>query len=298
MELNEAVSLWLAYRRWKRQKRRENRMYLVHPILHDRMTHSMFETLYPKLRQHEKKVFNYFRMSVKSFDDLLLLIGEDLLPRANYVPREDVVSPEQKLVITLSMRLNITIKQCHGFGRDVGACWKSKDSTIFKNSTFFKKLTEKSLNIPGPKPVSEIRTTRLPHVIVGDEAFSLSEHIMRPYCGKNLTKEKRIFNYRLSRARRYIECCFGILVNKWRIFHKPLNEHIEFAENIIKACCVLHNYVRLRDGYRYEDTLFETALDGLSTTTIRPGVRSRYTRDIFADYFMKEGRLSWQEKMI
>ncbi|CAH2011207.1 unnamed protein product [Acanthoscelides obtectus] len=47
-------------------------------------------------------------------------------------------------------------------------------------------------------------------------------------------------------------------------------ENIEFAENIIKACCVLHNYVRLRDGYRYEDTLFETALDGLSTTTIQP----------------------------
>ncbi|CAH2002712.1 unnamed protein product [Acanthoscelides obtectus] len=236
-------------------------MYLVHPILHDRMTHSMFETLYPKLRQHEKTFFNYFRMSVKSFDDLLLLIGEDLLPH-------------------------------------VGACGKSNDSTIFKNSTFFKKLTEKSLNIPGPKPVSEIRTTRLPHVIVEDEAFSLSEHIMRPYCGKNLTKEKRIFNYRLSRARRYIECCFGILVNKWRIFHKPLNVHIEFAENIIKACCVLHNYVRLRDGYRYEDTLFETALDGLCTTTIRPGVRSRNTRDICADNFMKEGRLPWQEKMI
>ncbi|KAF9416042.1 hypothetical protein HW555_006454, partial [Spodoptera exigua] len=115
MELNEAVSLWLAYRRWKRQKRRENRMYLVHPILNDRMTHSMFETLYPKLRQHEKKFFNYFRMSVKSFDDLLLLIEEDLSPRANYVPREDVVSAEQKLVITL--RLKIRFNQRHGFGR-------------------------------------------------------------------------------------------------------------------------------------------------------------------------------------
>lgn len=66
-----------------------------------RMTHSMFETLYLKLRQHEKNFFNYFRMSVKSFDDLLLLIEEDLSPRANYVPREDVVSAEQKLVITL-----------------------------------------------------------------------------------------------------------------------------------------------------------------------------------------------------
>lgn len=55
---------------------------------------------------------------------------------------------------------------------------------------------------------------------------------------------------------------------------------------------------RLRDGYRYEDTLLKTALDGLSTTTIRSGVRSRKSRDIFADYFMKEGRLPWQDKMI
>lgn len=117
-------------------------------------------------------------------------------------------------------------------------------------------------------------------------------------CGKSLTKEKRIFNYRLSRARRYIECSFGILVNKWRIFHRPLNVDIEFAENIIKACCVLHNYVRLRDGYRYEDTLFESPLPGMRTTTIRPSSRSRNTRDIFADYFMNEGQLPWQDKMI
>lgn len=61
-------------------------MYLVHPILNDRMTHSMFVTLYPKLRQHEKKFFNYFRMSVKSFDDLLLLIKEDLSPRKKLCP--------------------------------------------------------------------------------------------------------------------------------------------------------------------------------------------------------------------
>nr|CAI5833844.1 unnamed protein product [Callosobruchus analis] len=109
-----------------------------------------------------------------------------------------------------------------------------------------------------PKQISVTRTTRLPHVIVGDEAFSLSENITRPYCGKNLTKAKRTFNYYLSRARCYGERCFGIL---WRIFHKPLNVNTDFAQNIIKACCVLRNYVRLRDGYRYEDTLFKTTLD-------------------------------------
>jgi len=87
------------------------------------------------------------------------------------------------------------------------------------------------------------------YVIVGDEVFGLSENIMCPYGGNNLTMSKKIFNYRLSRARRYIECTFGILSNKWRTFHRPLNVKLDLAQNIIKACCILHNFVRVRDGY-------------------------------------------------
>jgi len=67
-------------------------------------------------------------------------------------------------------------------------------------------------------------------------------------------KIKTVFNYRLSRARRFIECLFGILTNKWRIFHRPLNVNIELAIDIIKACVVLHNFVRLRDGYLHEES--------------------------------------------
>ncbi|KAB0805169.1 hypothetical protein PPYR_02139, partial [Photinus pyralis] len=127
---------------------------------------------------------------------------------------------------------------------EVGAYSKSNDSTIFKSSLFYKKLTNKTLNIPNSKAISEIRTPS-PHVIVGDETFGLCDNIMRPYCGKKLTHTKKIFNFRLSRARRYIECCFGIMINKWRIFHRPLNVNIDFTEDIIQAFCVLHNYVRL-----------------------------------------------------
>ena len=59
----------------------------------------MYVTLYPKLRNHEEKFFNYFRMSMTSFDDLLELIREDIAT-ANTTFR-DSVSPEEKLIVTI-----------------------------------------------------------------------------------------------------------------------------------------------------------------------------------------------------
>jgi hypothetical protein len=59
----------------------------------------MFVSLYPKLREYEPKFFNYFRMSIKYFDDLLELIKDDIAP--SYQCVRDTISPEEKLVITL-----------------------------------------------------------------------------------------------------------------------------------------------------------------------------------------------------
>jgi len=36
---------------------------------------------------------------------------------------------------------------------DIGAFGKSSDSSIFKDSLFYKKLMDNSLNIPDPKPI-------------------------------------------------------------------------------------------------------------------------------------------------
>ncbi|KAB0803058.1 hypothetical protein PPYR_00028 [Photinus pyralis] len=78
MDVEEAICFWLLYKRMRERKRRK-RKYWVHPILRDRLTHGQFITLYPKLRQYEPKFFNYFRMSKKSFDELLELIQENIL---------------------------------------------------------------------------------------------------------------------------------------------------------------------------------------------------------------------------
>lgn len=86
---------------------------------------------------------------------------------------------------------------------DVDAYGKNSDSTTFKNTTFYKKLIDGRLDIPeNARLPHSINTPALPHVFIGDEAFQINHFMLRPYGGNNLDKKKRIFNYRLSRARR------------------------------------------------------------------------------------------------
>jgi len=67
---------------------------------------------------------------------------------------------------------------------------------------------------------------------------------MRPYARRNLIdNQQRIFNYRLSRARRIIENAFGILVAKWQIFQRSICLKLETAEAIVQATCCLHNFI-------------------------------------------------------
>lgn len=96
----------------------------------------------------------------------------------------------------------------------VGSYGKDCDSSIFKRTTFWKKLTENALHLSIPSPLSEHSNTNVPFVIVGDEGFALNDCLLRPYGGTHLDRVKRIFNYRLTRARRYVECAFGVLSNK------------------------------------------------------------------------------------
>ncbi|GFG30212.1 hypothetical protein Cfor_11134 [Coptotermes formosanus] len=81
---------------------------------------------------------------------------------------------------------------------DFGSYGKCSDSSIFKNSALRKRIQENTLNISPGKPLDDTCGPFLLYVFVGDEVFGLSTNLLRPYGGKNLSKKKRIFNYRLS----------------------------------------------------------------------------------------------------
>lgn len=181
---------------------------------------------------------------------------------------------------------------------DVGAYGKFGDSTIFQHTEFYRRLESNDLNVPAKSIISATIPTPMPYVIVADEAFSLSEKLMRPYAGRQLGHKQRTFNYRLSRARRFIECTFGILANKWRILHRPLNVSYEFGIDIVKTCCILHNFVREHDGYHFEDTLHTIITDGHITSNRRATRSSVNYRNLFADYFVGEGQVPWQNNLV
>ena len=100
---------------------------------------------------------------------------------------------------------------------DVGCNGRISDGGVFRNSSLSLALSENSLNMPDPRIVDG-DDSPLPYVVVADDAFPLKTYIMKPYSQRGLTPEKRIFNYRFSRARRIVENAFGILASRFRNF--------------------------------------------------------------------------------
>jgi hypothetical protein len=103
----------------------------------------------------------------------------------------------------------------------------------------------------------------MPFVFVGDEALALSEHVLRPYGPTRVGIQQRMCNYVLTRARQMVECAFGILTIKWRIFNRPLDVTPHLRNTLVRACYILRNFVRRNDGFQLEDTLCESDLESI-----------------------------------
>jgi hypothetical protein len=82
-----------------------------------------------------------------------------------------------------------------------------------------------------------------------------------------------------------VECAFGILASKCRIFYHPVDVGAEFCDSIVKACCVLHNFVRQKDGIHFIDTVYLCPLESIPPYGVRGKLSAINIRDYFASYF-------------
>ncbi len=98
-EINRKQLLALLLFRRRLKRRQKNRLIWVHPINQKREDVGAFYTLFPDLRNDEEKFFNYFRMSISSFDELHARL-KDNIQRKNTKMR-NCIQPVEMLDITL-----------------------------------------------------------------------------------------------------------------------------------------------------------------------------------------------------
>uniref|UniRef100_A0A3P9KWN5 DDE Tnp4 domain-containing protein n=1 Tax=Oryzias latipes TaxID=8090 RepID=A0A3P9KWN5_ORYLA len=155
---------------------------------------------------------------------------------------------------------------------DVGSYGSNSDGGIFANSGLGKALRDGTLNVP---PKSELpgapELGKVNHVVVADEAFP-------------------IFNYRLSRARRISENVFGILSQRFRVFQRTLQVQPSVVDKVVKAACVLCNYLRPKgedQNHAIEDDHdCEQPLQGFEHCRgQRASVEAQNVRELYKEYF-------------
>lgn len=154
------------------------------------------------------------------------------------------------------------------------------------------------LNIPDPIRLPNSQGSPRPYGFVGDKAFALHVNLLRPYPQRGLNDKRRVFNYRLFRARRTVECAFGVLANKWRVLHTTILVNPEFVDDIVKTCCVSHDFGRKKDGYNYEDMESECDLDDIEVRGTGSRSNGIEIRETYAEYFVHEGSVPFQNRVL
>lgn len=102
----------------------------------------------------------------------------------------------------------------------------------------------KKLDLPTPCPLPGSNID-VPYVFIGDGAFALSTHVMKPYPGNHDSdSQKRIFNKCLSKSRVVVENTFGILSAVFRIFRRPIDLAPDMVSQLTMTCVLLHNFLR------------------------------------------------------
>ena len=200
---------------------------------------------------------------------------------------------------------------------DVGTNGRVGDAGVYAKSTLRQCLVDRSiLNIPEGKklPNTNVVTS---YVVLADDAFPLSYNVMKPYPLRNITKEEKVFNYRLSRGRRMVESSFGILASRFRIFLTQIGLSPDKVRTITLAACTLHNLLidrrkhlysqqehchRVEDGHEYMVTQNNEEILELQALTrqinMGHGRHGREVRELFKTFYNGPGKVPWQEKYI
>lgn len=198
---------------------------------------------------------------------------------------------------------------------DVGCNGRISDGGVFNRCSLANSIESDALNLPNSTPLPN-RDEPVPYVIVADDAFALKPYLLKPYPFRNLIASQRVFNYRLSRARRIVENVFGILAARFRVLGKPIALHPDNTKKVTLAICALHNFIMSRnrsralyaphgtfdtenaDGTVIEGAWRRNTLNGnfipLQRVPVNYTEEAKAVREEFENYFVTDGEVAWQ----
>lgn len=180
---------------------------------------------------------------------------------------------------------------------NAGCNGRISDGGVLGRSDLMDIIRQADIHFPPDELVGNNRN--LPFVFIGDDAFALQKHLMKPFPHNSTERLKQIFNLRLSHARQCVERAFGILANRFRVLRTTISLDVETVNKIVLCCCVLHNFlIEKSEWYQKDLSRYQTSsgIQGLQRGQAnRRSQEAANIRDSFAEYFINEGNVDWQD---
>ena len=163
-----------------------------------------------------------------------------------------------------------------------------------------------SLGLPPPEPLGP-GGPNLHYFLLVDDAFALLPWLVKPYSRRQLNREERIANYRISRHRLVVENAFGILVGRFRVLLTTMEQRPKVVRDIVLTCVVLYNMLRSHQGGgdrppspadNIQPPQADQAEHGQNDNFRNPSREAKHKRDLLKDYFNNLGAMAGQEDRI
>ncbi|XP_036340050.1 putative nuclease HARBI1 isoform X2 [Rhagoletis pomonella] len=309
----------------ERRKRKKHKFW-VNPFLAQRGLHDLEANLLKDILWEEGQDFNNFcRMSIDQFNEILSKIPateKEWLDVANdfetlwQFPHTLGAIDGKHIRIKAPPRSGSDFHNYKGFFSiillavvdahsrfiyvDIGANGRASDVMAFKNSLLYDNLSRGQLNLPADKPLKG-QLSKTPFYFIGDDIFGLNRHLMKAYNrSSNLSTAQEAYNYRLSRARMTVEMAFGRLSSRFRVFHRPIEVSVETCDTVVKACCILHNYLarKLAQAPNPQQDISNQVLPStISSLPVQEQNTYKYackTRDNICKYCITDGDVPYQ----
>lgn len=183
------------------------------------------------------------------------------------------------LLALVDANYRFLVTQCGDFGR-------TSDGGVFRNSALRRGLENNTLHVPPPTPLPDAEFLgEVPHVVVADAAFPLKPFLLKPFGGRNLSRDRATYNYRLSRARMTVEKAFGMLAARWRILLRTIHMSVEKVDTLVVAACILHNFLTRPGDAECRLPCEGENLQSVNDHPNRGGQEAFAVRDKFVRYF-------------